>query len=121
MRSTSNGETPKRSLSKSAFKLQLTGRKRDGLTKRINLQIETPTTKKPIDKLNLNEINYDSYYNNHHNLTESKSIRTLKKPETSQTLTSSELHLLYGRCKAVIEEYEEQLEAAKRENAQLQE
>lgn len=105
MRSTSNGETPKRSLSKSAFKLQLTGRKRDGLTKRINLQIETPTTKKPIDKLNLNEINYDSYYNNHHNLTESKSIRTLKKPETSQTLTSSELHLLYGRCKAVIEEY----------------
>lgn len=119
MRSTSNGETPKRSLSKSAFKLQLTGRKRDGLTKRINLQIEAPTTKKPVDKLNLHEINYDSYYNNNHNLTESKSIRTLKKPEAGQSLAGCDLQLLYGRCRLVIEEYEEQLEAARRENAQL--
>lgn len=40
----------------------------------------------------------------------------------SQSLTASgDLQLLYSRCKFIIDEYEEQLEAVKRENVQLQE
>jgi hypothetical protein len=67
-------------------------------------------------------MNYDSYYSNNHIVTESKSIRTLKKPESAQTLTASaDLQQLYTRCKLIIDEYEDQLESVKRENAQLQE
>jgi hypothetical protein len=81
----------------------LTNRRREGGLKKIHLQIETPTTKKHIEKLDLQEMNYDSYYNHKLIVTESKSIRTLKKPEMSQTLTSSdELEQLLLRCKNVI-------------------
>jgi hypothetical protein len=70
--------------------------------KRINLQIETPSTKK-VDKLTLQEMNFDSYYSSNPVVTESKSIRTLKKPETAQPLTASaDLQLLLSRCRLVI-------------------
>jgi hypothetical protein len=112
VRSTSSGETPKKPLSKSAFKLQLTSRKREDPPKRVTLQLDTPTTKKPAVKLTLQEMNYDSYYSTRPALGESKSIRTLKKPETSQRGSSNsatDLQSLLARCKLVIEQYCEQL------------
>jgi hypothetical protein len=78
MRCTSNVETPRKLSSKSAFKLQLNHLKKDRASKRLNLKIETPTTKKS-DKVNLRSANFDSYYNEGGTL-ESKTARAPKHP-----------------------------------------
>lgn len=46
LRSSTNFETPKRSLSKSGCKLQISNLKKESIGKRLNLKIETPNSKK---------------------------------------------------------------------------
>jgi hypothetical protein len=89
--------------------------------RRINLKLETPT-KKPRDQ---KEPDYDSYYNNDTAgaPTESKTVRAQNKGDNvannGRASRSSEFSILYNRCYRLIEDYQQQLEQAKRENGLL--
>ena len=106
--------------SKSALKLQLN--RKEHPVRRINLKLETPT-KKPREQ---KEADYDSYYNSHGAAaTEFKTVRTQNKGDnpahvSDRTSKSSEFSILYNRCFRLIEDYQQQLEQAKRENSLLQ-
>ena len=107
IRCTSNVETPRKLSSKSAFKLQLHNLKKESHSKRLNLKIETPTTKKS-EKVNLRSVNFDSYYNNDGQKDESKTARCLKRPESTHSHVSSscDFNIVFTRCKRLIEEYQ---------------
>ena len=88
MRCTSNVETPRKISSKSGFKVHLNQVKKQGGGKRLNLKIETPTTKKS-EKINLQSMNFDNYYNNDGTNVESKTARAPKRPESNNSYTSN--------------------------------